>query len=300
MIRPFFAHLLLLSLGSYLFSASLPYTGKLSQRGVNFEGTVRFAFQVVDANQTIHWQHDDESNATIPVSVANGRYSVNLGGQGMNPLPGDLFLSKRKLFLRVAVNLRDGNGLQLLSPDQAITSVPHALTADLAAYAQKAALAEAVTDGAITPRMLDERIQKKLDANLSIPAGFVTPRMLSDKLLRDLNRTITHTDLSPQIKADLNRTITASNLAPNTITTAQLNEQVLKYLRPEVMQSPEAPGLVFHGQRVILQSRAEGKYLSYQWYRDGQAIPGATQKRYVIPDVNGSLHDGNYTLSGEQ
>ena len=62
------------------------------------------------------------------------------------------------------------------------------------------------------------------------------------------------------------------------------------------MQSPEAPGLVFHGQRVILQSRAEGKYLSYQWYRDGEAIPGATQKRYVIPDVNGSLHDGNYTL----
>ena len=27
-----------------------------------------------------------------------------------------------------------------------------------------------------------------------------------------------------------------------TITTAQLNEQVLKYLRPEVLQSPEAPG----------------------------------------------------------
>ena len=53
---------------------------------------------------------------------------------------------------------------------------------------------------------------------------------------------------------------------------------------------------MFHGQRVILQSRAEGKYLSYQWYRDGEAIPGATQKRYVIPDVNGSLHDGNYTL----
>ena len=85
-------------------------------------------------------------------------------------------------------------------------------------------------------------------------------------------------------------------LQPSSITTAQLNEQVLKYLRPEVIQSPEAPGLVFHGQRVILQSRAEGKYLSYQWYRDGEAIPGATQKRYVIPDVNGSLHDGNYTL----
>ena len=100
----------------------------------------------------------------------------------MNPLPGDLFLSKRKLFLRVAVNLKDGNGLQLLIPDQPITSVPHALTADLATYAQKAALAEVVSDGAITLKMLDERIQHKLDANLSIPTGFVTPRMLSDKV----------------------------------------------------------------------------------------------------------------------
>ena len=148
---------------------------------------------------------------------------------------------------------------------------------------------------------------------LSIPTGFVTPRMLSDKVLRDLNRTVTYADLSdplrntlgrkisksmlePDVLSDLNRTITASNLAQNTITTAQLNEQILKYLRPEVLQSPEAPGLVFHGQRVILQTRAEGKYLSYQWYKDGQAIPGATQKRYIISDVNGSLHDGNYSL----
>ena len=83
----------------------------------------------------------------------------------MNPLPGDLFLSKRKLFLRAAVNIKDGNGLQPLSPDQVITSVPHALTADLASYALKAGLAEAVTDGGISLRMLDERIHKKLDAN---------------------------------------------------------------------------------------------------------------------------------------
>ena len=313
MIRPIFANLLLLLMGGFLFSASLPYTGKLSQRGVNYTGSARFAFQIIDVHQNIHWQHDDESNSTIPVSVANGRYSVNLGGQGMNPLSGDLFLNKRKLFLRIKVNLKDGNGLQLLIPDQPITSVPHALTADLATYAQKAALAEVVSDGAITLKMLDERIQHKLDANVSIPTGFITPRMLSDKVSRDLNRTVTYADLSdplrntlgrkisksmlePDVLSDLNRTITASNLAPNTITTAQLNEQVLKYLRPEVLQSPEAPGLVFHGQRVILQSRAEGKYLSYQWYRDGEAIPGATQKRYVIPDVNGSLHDGNYTL----
>ena len=38
------------------------------------------------------------------------------------------------------------------------------------------------------------------------------------------------------------------------------------------------------------------KYLSYQWYRNGQPIAGATGYRYVIEDINKTQHDGNYTL----
>ncbi len=90
--------------------------------------------------------------------------------------------------------------------------------------------------------------------------------------------------------------VTASKLANNTITTAQLNEQILKYLKPEITLAPQAPGLIFNGQTITLHSRAEGKYLTYQWYKNGQALAGANNKRYVIEDVNGTLHDGNYTL----
>ena len=90
--------------------------------------------------------------------------------------------------------------------------------------------------------------------------------------------------------------VTASQIKNNTITTAQLNGQILKYLKPEITVAPQAPGLVFHGQTVTLLSRAEGKYLNYQWYRNGQPIAGATGKRYVIQDVNKTRHDGNYTL----
>jgi formylglycine-generating enzyme required for sulfatase activity len=36
--------------------------------------------------------------------------------------------------------------------------------------------------------------------------------------------------------------------------------------------------------------------LTYQWYKNGQAIAGADKKRHVIEDVNGTLHDGNYSL----
>ena len=51
---------------------------------------------------------------------------------------------------------------------------------------------------------------------------------------------------------------------------------------------------MFNGQKVTLHSRAEGKYLKYQWYRNGQPIAGADKKKYEIPNVNGSQHNGNY------
>ncbi|MDA0590741.1 MAG: SUMF1/EgtB/PvdO family nonheme iron enzyme, partial [Planctomycetota bacterium] len=102
--------------------------------------------------------------------------------------------------------------------------------------------------------------------------------------------------LGQDVLSDLNRTVTATDIAANTITTAQLSESILKYLRPEITSSPQAPGLVFGGQSVTLASQAEGKYLTYQWNRNGQPIAGATGASLVISAVNGTLHDGNYTL----
>ena len=88
----------------------------------------------------------------------------------------------------------------------------------------------------------------------------------------------------------------ADSVKSGAITTAQLNEQILKYLKPEITHTPQAPGLIFGGQTVTLLSQAEGKYLSYQWYRNGQLIAGATGDRYVIDDINKTQHDGNYTV----
>ena len=134
----------------------------------------------------------------------------------MNPLPASLFANHEELYLRVAFDNNDGQGLRHLKPDQRITAVPYAMVA--------------------------ERIK------------------------------------------------------PGAITTAQLNEQILKYLKPEITLAPQAPGLIFGGQTITLNSRAEGKFLTYQWHRNGQPIAGATQDRYVIQGVNASQHEGNYTL----
>ena len=102
--------------------------------------------------------------------------------------------------------------------------------------------------------------------------------------------------LAQDVLSALNSRVSGSQITENSITTAQLNEQILKYLKPEIVRAPEAPGLIFDGQTVSLYSQAEGKFLSYQWYKDGQSIIGATNDNHVIEDVNKSQHDGNYTL----
>jgi formylglycine-generating enzyme required for sulfatase activity len=134
------------------------------------------------------------------------------------------------------------------------------------------------------------------DLNQTIGTDSITIDKLSPQVRADLNGTIARSRLPADVLADLNRTVTATDIAANTITTSQLNESILKYLRPEITTSPQAPGLVFGGQSVTLASQAEGKYLTYQWNRNGQPIAGATGATLVITDVNGTLHDGNYTL----
>ena len=157
--------------------------------------------------------------------------------------------------------------------------------------------------GPITLSMLAPEVTAKLESNKSDGiSGPITRDMLPADVLADLNNTapaitsITRDMLPSDVLSDLNRTVTANEMAQNTITTAQLNEQILKYLKPEITIAPQAPGLVFHGQTVTLLSRAEGKFLNYQWHKNGQPIAGATGDRYVIRDINKTRHEGNYSL----
>ena len=88
----------------------------------------------------------------------------------------------------------------------------------------------------------------------------------------------------------------AESVKAGVITPAQLNDQILKYLKPEITLAPQAPGMVFKGQQVTLQAQAEGKFLKYQWLKNGNEIKGATNDRLVIKDVKKKLHDGNYSV----
>ena len=127
-------------------SAPIPYAGKLSVDQINYSGNASFSFEILDINGTLQWKN---GNDRIEVPVNRGRYLVLLGGQGMNPLPTELIHRDISLFLRVRVDLADGEGARLLYPDVDISTSPRALAAEIAKLADRAIIASA-SFGSIT------------------------------------------------------------------------------------------------------------------------------------------------------
>jgi len=191
----------------------VPFSGKLAVDGKNFHGNARFAFSLVDGEGAVHWKHATENNATIENFVLNGRYLVLLGGQGMQSLPANLFLENDNLFLRVRVDLQDGQGIRLLEPDQPITSTPYALAAELAGLAEKASIADGVTPGAITADMIDAELLADLNKTITISD-------LPEEVVESMNRPITREMLPQDVRDDLNRTIGVAQLS------AEVNEKL--------------------------------------------------------------------------
>jgi hypothetical protein len=245
----------------FLFSLSLwsatpvPYAGKIDIQGVNYFGEAQFAFSLHDGNGTTHWRNGNQPGETIKVSIHNGRYNVLLGGQGMNSLPPELFLKHDKLFLKVEFDDGDGTGLRHLAPDQLITATPRALVAEISK------LSEGVSPGAITRDMLNSEVLTKLDMLAELADGSITP----------------------------------SKIATNSITTGQLSEQILKYLKPEITTQPQAQ-TVYADRNVSYSVNAEGKYLTYQWKKNGVSLGGETNATLTLTDANSTLHDGNYSV----
>ena len=206
--------LFLLSLfgGTFLMamvSTPIPYSGKVSVDGINYHGEARFAFSIQDGTGSVHWRNGESANSTILVKVQNGRYSVLLGGQGMKALSPQLFLNHSILFLHVRFDNGDGQGLRHLGPHQRIHSTPHSLVAEVAKSALSAETAKSA---------------QVAETAKAVEAGAISKQMLGQDVLSDLNRTVT-----PQM------------IQSSSITTAQLNEQILKYLKPEITLSPQAP-----------------------------------------------------------
>ncbi|MDE0577356.1 MAG: hypothetical protein OSB39_10455, partial [Opitutales bacterium] len=239
--------------GTILSAAPVPFSGKISVNGVNFDGTAQFTFALRDANGTVHWRNGADANASIEVPVDRGHYIVLLGGQGMTSIGEELFLDHPELYLQVRFYRADAQQWLHLQPDQRITSTPHALTAELARNALLAQLAESVRAGAITLDMLSPQVLAELNAtiprsrlaagirqdlNATLSAGAVSLANLGPDVLAELNATITRSRLSAGIRQDLNATLSAG-----TVSLANLGPDVLAELNATISRARLAPGV---------------------------------------------------------
>ena len=97
---------------------TVPYFGKIAINGVNYFGDSNFTFSIYVDDGITHWKNGTKDKDSIKVTVFNGRYTLLLGGLGMNPLPSKVFLRHEKLFVKVHFDNWDGNGMRHLSPDK--------------------------------------------------------------------------------------------------------------------------------------------------------------------------------------
>ncbi|MEC8012732.1 MAG: immunoglobulin domain-containing protein [Verrucomicrobiota bacterium] len=84
-------------------------------------------------------------------------------------------------------------------------------------------------------------------------------------------------------------------MADGSVTTAKLDPIILKYLKPEISAQPQAQ-TVYADANATFSVTAEGKYLTYQWKKDGVDLTGETNATLNITDANATLHDGNYSV----
>ena len=75
----------------------------------------------------------------------------------------------------------------------------------------------------------------------------------------------------------------ASKIASNAIKIEC--EQILKYLKPEITTQPQA-STIYAGGNGSVSFSAEGKYLTYQWKKDGVDLTGETNATLNITDAN--------------
>ena len=89
--------------------------------------------------------------------------------------------------------------------------------------------------------------------------------------------------------------IVQAEVADGSVTTAKLDATILKYLKPEITVHPQAQ-TVYADTNISFSVTAEGKYLTYQWKKDGNNLTGETNATFNITDANATQHDGNYSV----
>jgi hypothetical protein len=137
-----------------------------------------------------------------------------------------------------------------------------------------------------------------LENQVYIFAGSTSSNVFSNKVFAaDLNASMegVHDLYVKTGDASTGTPTVQAEVADGSITANQLSEQILKYLKPEITQQPNAT-TIFADTNHTISVTAEGKYLTYQWKKNGVNLAGETNATLTITDANATLHDGNYSV----
>jgi N-acetylneuraminic acid mutarotase len=159
-------------------------------------------------------------------------------------------------------------------------------------------------------------ITNKWQSQASIPEnkGVADAVVLNDKVYVIGGRNSSSTYSNKVFAADLNASVEGvydlyrkngdapvgtpvvqSEYADGSVTTSKLDATILKYLKPEITSQPQEQ-TVYGDTNVSYSVTAEGKYLTYQWKKDGVDLVGETNATLNITDANSTQHDGNYSI----
>jgi hypothetical protein len=101
---------------------------------------------------------------------------------------------------------------------------------------------------------------------------------------------ITRSKLESSIINDLQ-----ASIADGSVSKAKMDPNLVRYFVPEISTNPSAVSII-QGTDTTLSVQAEGKFLSYQWQKNGSNLAGQTNSSLVLSNANASAGDANYSV----
>ena len=101
---------------------------------------------------------------------------------------------------------------------------------------------------------------------------------------------ITRSKLESSIINDLQTSITDGSVSK-----AKMDPNLVRYFIPEISASPASVSII-QGTGTTLAVQATGKFLSYQWQKNGANLAGETNASLILSNVDISVDDANYSV----
>ena len=116
------------------------------------------------------------------------------------------------------------------------------------------------------------------------------PYALSAGSARIEDGSITRSKLESSIINDLQ-----SSIADGSVSKAKMDPNLVRYFIPEISASPASVSII-QGTGTTLAVQATGKFLSYQWQKNGANLAGETNASLILSNVDTSEDDANYSV----